>query len=175
MMSRLFLYWNARDDKTQDTGSALKDCIDGVTKYGACLEKLWPYDTTKFTVKPPSAAWKEAVHRSQGLAYAKITSLKDMQHCLMQGFPFVFGMSLFGPFEELSGPDCILPMPTDSDEFLGGHALCCVGMSLKKQAFLVRNSWGPDWGDKGYFWLPFKYAADSQLVDDLWTIRKING
>lgn len=36
----------------------------------------------------------------------------------------------------------------------GGHAVCLVGYS--KKGFIVRNSWGKDWGDKG-----FAYATNS--------------
>lgn len=39
----------------------------------------------------------------------------------------------------------------------GGHAMCIVGYDDSKQAFKVRNSWGPEWGDNGHVWI--KYAS----------------
>ena len=38
--------------------------------------------------------------------------------------------------------------------------------------FLVRNSWGARWGQKGYFTMPYGYLADDNLADDMWTIRR---
>jgi len=36
-------------------------------------------------------------------------------------------------------------------EQLGGHAVTLVGWDDQDQAWIVRNSWGEDWGEKGYF------------------------
>jgi hypothetical protein len=37
----------------------------------------------------------------------------------------------------------------------GGHAVAIVGYG--KEGFLIKNSWGPDWGDKGYAWISYDY------------------
>ena len=38
-------------------------------------------------------------------------------------------------------------------------------------AFLIRNSWGAAWGDKGYGWLPYDYVLKG-LAADWWTLMK---
>jgi hypothetical protein len=38
---------------------------------------------------------------------------------------------------------------------VGGHAILCNGVSLKREAVRLHNSWGYDWGDKGEAWLSF--------------------
>jgi C1A family cysteine protease len=48
-----------------------------------------------------------------------------------------------------------------------------VGYDDKPQRFLVRNSWGAEWGQEGYFTIPYAYLTNSNLSDDFWTIRLI--
>jgi C1A family cysteine protease len=54
---------------------------------------------------------------------------------------------------------------------MGGHAVLAVGYSDRDQRFIVRNSWGKDWGRAGYFTMPYAYLANRNLSDDFWTGR----
>jgi C1A family cysteine protease len=54
-----------------------------------------------------------------------------------------------------------------------GHAVMCVGYDDSTKRVLVRNSWGTDWGIKGYFTMPYDYISDNNLANDLWTIRAV--
>jgi C1A family cysteine protease len=178
LLSRLFMYWNARTDRTQDTGSTLRDCIKGVAAKGVCLESLWPYDIAKFTVCPPTPAWGEAWHRMNGLVYSSIVTLQDMLNCLASGYPFVFGASLFGigqsvDLDNLTAASPVLHLPTYNESLQGGHALMVVGYNLATKLFKVRNSWGADFCQNGYFYMPFSYITNPGLCDDFWTARKI--
>jgi C1A family cysteine protease len=48
-----------------------------------------------------------------------------------------------------------------------------VGYDERRQRFLIRNSWGPNWGKKGYFTLPYPYMLQATLSSDFWTIRSV--
>jgi len=52
-----------------------------------------------------------------------------------------------------------------------GHAVTAVGYDDAKKRFLLRNSWGPNWGVQGYFTMPYAYLGDRNLSDDFWTVR----
>jgi C1A family cysteine protease len=63
-------------------------------------------------------------------------------------------------------------MPQPGERAVGGHAVVAIGYHDADQRLIVRNSWGADWGQKGYFTMPYDYAANRNLADDFWTIRK---
>ena len=66
-------------------------------------------------------------------------------------------------------------MPAHTEAVVGGHAVLAVGYDDKHQVFIVRNSWGPKWGQKGYFTIPYAYLTDHHLASDFWTIRLVSG
>ena len=43
---------------------------------------------------------------------------------------------------------------------LGGHAISIVGYDDAKGAWIVRNSWGEDWGERGYFMISYDDTSD---------------
>lgn len=177
--SRLFIYWNERDlegDTADDTGAAIPDGMQVLQKLGAPHESLWWYNTKKFAVKPGQNVYTEATQHKCGV-YTNLnnTKLDELRSCLANGYPFVLGFVAYASFEsDAVAKSGFLPMPGKIEKQIGGHAVLCVGYDMIKQAFLIRNSWGPDWGLKGYFWMPFGYMLDANLVSDCWTMRLAN-
>ena len=53
--------------------------------------------------------------------------------------------------------------------------MLAVGYDGKRRVFIVRNSWGPGWGAKGYFYMPYEYLLSPSLASDFWTIRSVTG
>ena len=173
--SRLFIYYNERvieHSTKSDSGAMIRDGIKTLAKQGVCPEKTWPYVISKFTVKPPAACYKEALTR-QITSYHRILTLDEMRTCLAEGFPFVFGFTVYESFESSQvAKTGVVGMPKPGERVLGGHAVLAVGYDDGKKSFTVRNSWGTGWGMKGYFTIPYGYLADRNLSDDFWTIRR---
>ena len=65
-------------------------------------------------------------------------------------------------------------MPAPGESIVGGHAVMVVGYDDSAQTFLVRNSWGPNWGMDGYFTMPYAYLTSANLASDFWTIRLVS-
>jgi C1A family cysteine protease len=97
-----------------------------------------------------------------------------MRTCLADGFPFVFGFTVYENFESRQvARTGVLNMPQQAERVVGGHAVMAVGYIDAAKRFIVRNSWGTAWGKKGYFSMPFDYLVDSDLAADFWTIRLV--
>jgi len=173
--SRLFIYYNERKIEhtvESDSGAMIRDGIKTLAKQGACSEKKWPYVAAKFTVKPSAACYKEALQH-QITSYHRIITVDEMRACLVEGYPFVFGFSVYESFESQKvAKTGVVSMPKPGEQNLGGHAVLAVGYDDSKKRFIVRNSWGNKWGIKGYFTMPYRYLADRNLSDDFWTIRR---
>lgn len=65
-------------------------------------------------------------------------------------------------------------MPSSTEKCLGGHAVLIVGFDAIKKVYIVRNSWGPNWGQAGYFTLPYAYVLDPNLASDFWVVKNVN-
>jgi C1A family cysteine protease len=193
MPSRLFIYYNERvmeGTVASDSGAQIRDGIKSVAKKGVCPEAEWPYiigtckETgydangepiydigTKFREQPAKACYDDAL-KYQVLEYHRITkTLPQLKSCLAEGFPFTFGFTVYESFYNI-GKDGIMPLPANNEQRLGGHAVMAVGYDDKKQVVTVRNSWGPDWGDKGYFYMPYSFITSGNC-SDFWTIRTV--
>lgn len=172
--SRLFIYYNERAMEgtiSEDSGAMIRDGIKTLVKLGACLEKNWPYNIAKFTQKPPAPCYKQASDH-QVTSYHRILSLQEMRQCLAEGYPFVFGFSVYESFESPQvAKTGKLNLPKPGEKQIGGHAVCAVGYDDAAKRVLVRNSWGASWGMKGYFTMPYDYISNTNLADDFWTIR----
>lgn len=179
--SRLFIYWNERDMEgtvDSDAGAMIRDGVKVLVKIGTPREAMWEYDITKFTLKPSEPAYIEA-EKNQMLVYQRILRpsndpTQDMLLCLSLGYPFVTGFTVYESFESAEvARTGIAPLPDPDERVLGGHAILVIGYDLDKKLFICRNSWGTGWGDKGIFYLPFEYLADTDLSSDQWTLRTV--
>jgi C1A family cysteine protease len=173
--SRLYLYYNTRFMKKTvevDDGGSLREALKALNLYGMCSENMWPYRPERFKIRPDRRAYRFG-RKHKSITYFRIPQvLPQLKQCLVDGYLFACGMAVFKKFEvEVGENGGIVTLPKDDDVLLGGHAVCIVGFDDDKQVFIARNSWGPDWGDKGYFYLPYDYVTNDNLVYDIWTFR----
>ena len=150
----------------------MRDGIKSLAKQGVCPEAEWPYNISGFAKKPTAKCYQDAA-KHQITSYHRIINVEEMRTCLAEGFPFVFGFTVYDSFESAQvARTGIVNMPAKTEHVVGGHAVVAVGYNDSQKRFWARNSWGVDWGQKGYFTIPYHYLDPaSNLADDFWTIR----
>jgi C1A family cysteine protease len=173
--SRLFIYYNERvieNTVNSDSGAMIRDGMKTVNANGACPEDLWKYDITKFAQKPDDQCYNTAL-KNLVLSYQRMAQvLNQLKGCLADGYPFVFGFSVYDSFEKIDSTG-IMPIPANNERLEGGHAVMAVGYDDSNQWAIIRNSWGDSWGKNGYFFMPYVYITNVNLCDDFWTIRLV--
>ena len=174
-ISRLFVYYNARwrdGSQDKDEGSVIQLAMEGLQKFGACSESVWPFDPRILLKKPGATAYQDgAPYRVHDMAQVPL-KLEAWKQALAEGKPIVFGIELFDSFDDCTNKGGVVPMPAPDDlarKKHSGHSMCAVGYNESEKVFIVRNSWGDGWGDKGYCYMPYDYMMSSKFNDgDCW-------
>ena len=189
--SRLFLYKATRNllGLTGDTGAYLRTTAAAMLLFGVPPEKFYPYIITKFDDEPSafSYAFAENYKALQYYRYdppgtPKAQLLTTIKNNLSAGLPAMFGFTVYSSITQ-AATSGLIPFPANGEKVLGGHAIDAVGYDdnkvitnagnnkSTKGAFLIRNSWGTNWGIKGYGWLPYDYVLNG-LASDWWSMIK---
>lgn len=162
-LSEAYLYWNAKEyDPDKSEGTSIRYAMMVLQKKGIPTEKFWPYSDSKTGQALPGA--EEAAAWAKIGSYWRITSLEEILTALSKQ-PIPIGIECFSEFETV-GEDGIVPLPKDTNNSLGGHAICLVGYDDEKRLLKFKNSWGTGWGQNGYGYITYDYFSH---IIDAWT------
>jgi hypothetical protein len=180
-----------------DSGCYPRDCMKVLAQLGAGRESWWPYkdDGETFKVDPPLKVDRDALLR-RIMTYYRLNTGGDFRTCLLQNHPFMAGITVYTDFVEYGGKVekfGIVPLPQAYERAQGGHAVLVIGYDndfinsdwakaavaagypihmVPKRVYIVRNSWSPQWGNKGDFAIDADYLENWRLCGDCWTQRK---
>lgn len=164
-LSESFVYYNVRHlegKELEDTGSSYQDVIVSIGEQGICKEALHPY-TRSLSEIPSDEAYLDGETRRITKALNVNIEEKDIKSAIQEGYPVAISLKIFDSFNATTG---YIKRPTDeelqSSDF-GYHAMVVVGYSDDTKFFLVRNSWGEHFGEKGYCYIPYSYICDPEL------------
>lgn len=171
--SRLFLYYTTRElmgTVNQDSGVTNREMLKALANKGYCEETHWDYRVNQFRQRPPVPAFDDA-KKSLVDKYEKVPQTLDtMRGCLADGFPFIFGFTVYNSIDQAAQTGDIL-YPRQSDRPVGGHDVLIYGYDDASKRFLLRNSWGRGWGNDGYGTISYDYATHPNLSSDFWTVH----
>lgn len=175
--SRLFIYYFTRllegSPIDQDTGISISGGFKSVKKHGTCNEVKWPYIISQFSEKPPLVDDEAALTHIRSFTAMQVQQdLTHMKQVLFSGKNIVIGIQVYESFEsDAVAKSGVVPMPdTATEKCLGGHCISLWNYSDADQTFLASNSWGLDWGQQGWFTIPYKYILDPNLASDFWAV-----
>lgn len=135
-------------------GTQTKLALSVARKYGCVLEELLPMDGKLSTMK--RAAFYARASKLRISSYHNLgKDLDDWRRWLAFQGPILTRLGVDNTWDRASETggqlDVYLP-----DTVRGGHAVCLVG--YEKDRFIVRNSWGTHWGDKGFAYASIEYT-----------------
>ncbi len=178
-LSRLFLYKCARTLLKQHGNAPvdLRTTLKALATFGCPPEDLWPYDVENFDLEPSPITYS-FTRRFSSLRYVRLDrpnqtgrdSLVTVKAFLAAGFPVAFGFMVPHSISR----DGEIPYRPTFDSYQGGQAVLAVGyddnwLRSTRGALLIRNSWGSEWGEDGYAWLPYSFV-ENQLAVAFWTL-----
>jgi C1A family cysteine protease len=172
----------------EDSGASIRDECKATQKFGICPETDMPYVAGDYTTAPSAQAVTDAAPYKIS-AYKAVLGAEAVKIALVsRKQPVLIGMTVYASMEsDAVAKSGILPIPKNSEQKMGGHAVLIVGYKDAAKPslcdcirslftgkstgnFIVRNSWGDQWGLQGYFQMSYEYF--SKYTYDYWIMEK---
>lgn len=171
--SRMFVWYNGRGEIKENVGAYVRDTIKAMKREGVCRESLWPYKSRNLDKEPPEEIYMVA-KRNVVKKYQRLEpNVDQLRACLYEKCPFVFACKIIFDSFDRASEGGMVPIPSDEEREnrpLDCHAMTAVGYDDKERHFIVLNSWGREWGDEGYCYMPYDYFRDKDLCHFYWKV-----
>lgn len=149
------------DGRPDTEGSDLLSVMKALNDTGTVLEVFCPFGQ----YQAGSLVFPGDIYgyRYKAGNYARCTSVQEIKEALALGKPVALGIQCTPEIYEVERDLPYIPLP-DKLVLIGGHAVVVVGYhdNLSHDGhtghLLIKNSWGEDWGDQGFGWLPYDYV-----------------
>jgi C1A family cysteine protease len=142
----------------EESGTSLKAAMDVCRKFGVVLESMLPFhiDTTMYPGNEDEF-YAAAAQRKCSSYFNLRRNFTQWRNWLSTSGPLMAALNVDQTWYNATATKGLLDVykPKTAQ---GGHAVCIVGYT-KEGRFIIRNSWGTGWGDKG-----FAYATEAYIA-----------
>ena len=172
-LSEEYLFWGAkkRDGRPGD-GTTYPAAVRGLSQDGQCQAEHWPYDDATSHAEsgysPSAAATADAQSRTaDGRDHA--AAVDEVRRALLGGSLIAIAVPVWPDFDAADGRG-VASLPPNIDQLPLEHAVVIAGHDRTQNAVLIRNSWGPKWGENGYAWFE-DHILDAAKPLRAWTLK----
>lgn len=173
--AHLFYCHGAAEGRNCDNGWWPSNALDATQSKGIVDEACFPYTAGDQECRPCS----EAASRTTKIeSWTSLTLLSDMKSWIEEKGPVSACFTVYDDFRYYKSGI----YHHQNGAQLGGHCVCIVGYSDADRAWIARNSWGPGWGEDGYFRIGYGEAGidyemwgievGSKPIDDVVKVEK---
>lgn len=128
-----------------------------LSEHGTCRQDLWP-DSSEIPVTSERVLISDAEQHHLDAVPHPI-ALDDVRKALSAGCPVHVAINTGSSFSDV-GRDGVFNAAEGPSGRHGRHAMLIVGYT--GNFYIIKNSWGESWGDKGYCYLPKNVLAESE-------------
>jgi len=174
---------------SEDKGSMPADAFKLLNDFGCASLKEMPFNESEYEAFknnqsdlswPSEDAYTGAIaSRTNGGSsqYKSIStktddSLNQVKQLLLNKKMALLGVGIYDSYEKFKGDNNIVTSSITNSQSKGTHAQCLVGFDDDKEtadgkgAFKVVNSWGTEWGDKGFYWISYQAMKGKFVIDN---------
>jgi hypothetical protein len=136
-------------------GTSLKAALDIARKFGVVLDSILPFASGKLYQNDAQTFYALAAQRKIASYFNLGTNLGNWRIWLATKGPILTRFGVDATWDNASNTQGKLDI-YQPNTVRGGHAIALVGYTPDR--FIVRNSWGTTWGDKGFAYASTAYA-----------------
>ena len=143
--------------------AAFKDNLELFKAEGACSLKNMPYNANDYSTQPDSVQHHEAAkNKIKGWEKIDPHNLMLLKKALFQKKPVIFFIATDEGFDKITPPFTWKERCGRLDDV---HSMVIAGYDDSRNAFLVMNSWGTSWGDKGFAWIDYQFFLENASLN----------
>jgi len=166
---------------TTNASLNIRTALKAMVRFGMPPESCWPYECSRFESSPTDPFLFSFAGDFRSIRYFRLDQLSTektlrlVKAFLAAGFVTTFGFSVPSSLTM----DADIAFRPEFDAIRGGQAVLAVGYDDRRRiasdlgAILFRSSWGSQWGEHGYGWLPYAYVVN-QFATDFWTALRLD-